>query len=902
MINNQYRARSGLCLFSLISILAVNPFPVFAQGALEEVVVTAQRREQNLQDVPISILTISGAEIKQQGFADLEDVAAFSPGVYIQSGTLDQRITVRGFGTIGNSGHLEQAVPIFVDGVHFGRQSQIFTSFLDVERVEILKGPQPVYFGMNATAGAFNIQSKKPTPEWEGDVDLALGNNNSKSLSFGVGGPLTNTLGIRLAGMYDHTDGYLRHLHVDEKGPHRGGMGGRVTLQWTPNDKLQVTTKFDAHRARNGSEPYIGCVTEGSMIWGRARPTTPGTVGNQWSINAEPPQGSGFNAPLLPLNDSRDGGNCLANNDVYMGNSASYLQAPDNIREQEMDRGSLDIREAGHYYITAANTGEIFGETGLGLKTGRKPFDDIDSFAGAVNVNYKLDNQIQFDAIASFNKFDRRSVRDDSNSPFFFNHQSRQENFDQWSAEARFSSPVGGKIEWMTGAHYQTMTNDHMHNTLRPNLRQGQRMNNSWEDSSWLNGFAIGTLNFLEDNQLSVDAGVRVSRVKKEAQLIGYTGTWIYDVQPTHPAAYRVNPADAKIYVPGPVNLNNLWSVPFLNGTRSAPEWLPSRSHAVGLTYLNRFTRPGASGNDSGFYDKQTNTYYDPQVTLRYKVGQNHSIFARWAQATKGPGYDVGPGALPADLSEFVLGREKGTTFEFGSKGDLWEGRARYDVTFFRTDFADLQGSGLAPVTQSDQTSVAISAGKQRVQGVEMGLTAAVTDRLTLGMNGAILDGEMREFAGSGCNFQEFQNALLGRGIPVLEGCDVATSKIDRSGSEAPRTPDWSFVLNARYVMPILDQYQAVFNAKGFISDGYITDRSGFSRMIKFDKHGDLNLQVGFGDMHETWQVYAYANSIFEHSETYYPELDVVPQGTINVGVSNSQYRTYGLKFSYNFR
>ena len=100
---------------------------------------------------------------------------------------------MRGFGTIGNSLTLEQAVPLFVDNIHYGRQSQIQTAFLDIDRVEVLKGPQPVFFGQNATAGAFNLQSKRPTAEWEGDFNASYGSNNASELSFGAGGPITDT-------------------------------------------------------------------------------------------------------------------------------------------------------------------------------------------------------------------------------------------------------------------------------------------------------------------------------------------------------------------------------------------------------------------------------------------------------------------------------------------------------------------------------------------------------------------------------------------------------------------------------------------------------------------------------------------------------------------------------------
>ena len=110
-----------------------------ADLALEEIIVTAQRREQALKEVPISIEAFSGDLIRRQGFRDLGELGNFSPSVFINdSGFLSQDRSIRGFGTSGNALTLEQAVPIFVDGIHFGRPSQVKLAFMDTARVEIL--------------------------------------------------------------------------------------------------------------------------------------------------------------------------------------------------------------------------------------------------------------------------------------------------------------------------------------------------------------------------------------------------------------------------------------------------------------------------------------------------------------------------------------------------------------------------------------------------------------------------------------------------------------------------------------------------------------------------------------------------------------------------------------------
>lgn len=898
------------------------PAAVSAQQ-LEEIVVTAQRRVQSLQEVPISIEAISGQEIQDQGYRNMEDLSFFSPSVFIQSGVQDQQVTVRGFGTIGNSLTLEQAVPIFLDGIHYGRQSQIKTAFLDVDRVEILKGPQPVYFGQNASAGAFNIESKKPTPSWEGDLNAEYGNNQTIELSFGAGGPLTDTLGIRVAGIREQSDGFLEHPVTHEKLPEYDNLGGRVTFQWAPTDNFTSLFKLEGTRLRNGSESVLGCITRGDMIFDRRGPQRAGDIGDERSIYKDPPQGSGFNTPYTPIADE-----CFEGN-VAAPNGGPYLLAPDNIREENSNFGSLDIREASEGFSSVEDGDGVTGVDSNGI-LGQ---DNIDTWTGMLNLIYTLDNGIEANWNSAYSSYWRNSIKDNSHSLFLMNYQNREEEFDQWSTELRFTSPAGGMIEWMAGASWQQTQKDNFSSSLRANVRRGQRFNYLWEDVEWQNAFATLTFNFL-NNRASIDIGGRYSHIDKTVFIRGYGATWIYDIEPcdpgalsdeqlanptaeniaacagtTHPDALMVPADQARIYVDDPVDMDNLWTIFWRDSRDTPPNWLPSQARAVGLTGFGFYPQstelddPGAGLRQGPHLDTFTDNFFDPQVTLRWRPTDNHSLFFRWAKASKGAGYDTGQTSIPDTIEDMRFEAETGETFELGSKGTLFDGRARYDVTLFRTDFDDLQLSGLAPVTDQDETSISLNAGKQRVQGVEFGVTAAVTEGFTVGLNGALMDGEMVEFNGSGCNFDEFWNAELGLGVEGLTDCEFLDEEVtDRSGDQAPRTPDWRFVLTTGYTMPLWGNLDGFVNAKGYYSDGYITARESFTLKTKYNKHGDLNLSAGVAERNGSWKLSAYANNIFEARESYNGEFDVIPDGFETIQPSRSNFMTYGLRFNYNFR
>jgi outer membrane receptor protein involved in Fe transport len=166
-------------LFSTVLFFGIFIGDLQAQQ-LEEIVVTAQRREQITQDVPVSLEVFGGEDIASQGIETLRELSVFAPGLIVQDKGEEQGLIMRGAGSQSKNLALEQGVPTFIDGIHFGRASQVKNQFLDIERVEVLKGPQPVYFGQNAGAGALNITTRKPGEEWEGYLSAELGNFGSR--------------------------------------------------------------------------------------------------------------------------------------------------------------------------------------------------------------------------------------------------------------------------------------------------------------------------------------------------------------------------------------------------------------------------------------------------------------------------------------------------------------------------------------------------------------------------------------------------------------------------------------------------------------------------------------------------------------------------------------------------
>ena len=216
-----------------------------AQGVLEEIIVTAQKREQNIQDVGIAINAFSGAQMRDLGIQRSWDIAAFSPGVHISGNLAGQntQFSIRGVTQNDFNDIIEAPVAVYLDEGYFAvAQAQTFATF-DIERVEILKGPQGTLFGRNATGGLVQYISKKPSfDEIEGFAEVTYGLFDSDSdashirLETAVGGPLSDNLAGRIAVLYNEHDGYLNNLYVDPTDPFGEFGAGSLGVPGAGND------------------------------------------------------------------------------------------------------------------------------------------------------------------------------------------------------------------------------------------------------------------------------------------------------------------------------------------------------------------------------------------------------------------------------------------------------------------------------------------------------------------------------------------------------------------------------------------------------------------------------------------------------------------------------------------
>jgi len=213
---------------------------------IEEVVVTAQKRAENLQDVPISISAVTGANIKAMGVKNLTDLGKSTPGVEMNNDTpLQPTYNIRGIQTSDFTVGSDPAVAVYVDGVYNGRGAGAEIPLADIERVEVLKGPQGTLFGRNATGGAIHIITRKPQAESATELSLTAGNYGRQSMDLLVNRQLSDNLYGRLTASTNRRDAFADNLAGGFSAGNQDTQTYRASLLWEPSDRTEVLWRAD---------------------------------------------------------------------------------------------------------------------------------------------------------------------------------------------------------------------------------------------------------------------------------------------------------------------------------------------------------------------------------------------------------------------------------------------------------------------------------------------------------------------------------------------------------------------------------------------------------------------------------------------------------------------------------
>jgi iron complex outermembrane receptor protein len=231
--------------------------PAYAQqtsaadnNSIAEIVVTATKREQTLQDVPISVAVTGQQTIERAQVRDLIDLQSVVPSLKVSqfNATGQTNFVIRGFGNGNGNDGIESSVGVFIDGVYRSRSAAALDDLPEVERIEVLRGPQSTLFGKNVSAGAISIVTKKPQYEFGGKIEGTYGNYNTRQIKGTITGPLSDTLAVRLSGSVNKRDGFFTNTTTGNDVNDRDRWSIRGDVLWEPTDKTSFRVIADYNK------------------------------------------------------------------------------------------------------------------------------------------------------------------------------------------------------------------------------------------------------------------------------------------------------------------------------------------------------------------------------------------------------------------------------------------------------------------------------------------------------------------------------------------------------------------------------------------------------------------------------------------------------------------------------
>lgn len=312
--SNPLRASSRRwALFSAASAaVLVSAWGASAQSSdttVQEVIVTAQKRPENVQSVPMSISAFSGDSLVKNNITTVADLTRFTPSVTITSSTNNRNssIAIRNVGTSGTNPGTDQDVGVFIDGVYVQLAGPIFSELSDISTVEILRGPQGTLYGRNTPVGAVNITTKAPRSEFEASNILQLGNFERWKISGVIGGGIAENLSVRLSYWDDQSTGDIKNIYYGNMVNSDLKVGARGRLRWTPDSNTTVDLiAYYSHARTNGNNAtQVDPLGPGGIVFGysptptsiatspfviaqtAANPSHPYVVPGKWEVNSE---------------------------------------------------------------------------------------------------------------------------------------------------------------------------------------------------------------------------------------------------------------------------------------------------------------------------------------------------------------------------------------------------------------------------------------------------------------------------------------------------------------------------------------------------------------------------------------------------------------------------------------
>jgi iron complex outermembrane recepter protein len=865
---------AAVCALTALSTLALGELAT-AQSAqsgvleLEEVLVTSRRVEERLQDVPVAITAFTAEALEKQAIRSVSDLANFTPNMTFTGGVAGRAAVpvVRGIGLIDGRG-FDNAVGVFVDGIFVSGRAAQNAGMLDLERVEIVKGPQSALYGRNTFSGAINYVTRQTPDELTAKLEATAATDDLLRVSGSLGGRVNDWMSARVALSWDDDEGTYSNAGPLGAGDGIGGgetKAGLLSLRFTPSEnvKIDVTAfysdEFGDNRPLSRVANNCGQLDPMLAVGANAPPLSIERTVPIYYCGEGPPNGSD-RISMSPDaysfdNETRRGSISLQWDlpGVSIQSLSAYTTAK-SLSQYDLDRTQLG--DAGYGYVPLA-TYRAFVAANPGS------FVPVCPRAGTI----PLCNQVR---TARFNTYFSPTGLDT----------------DYWTSELRFTGSRENRLRWLGGLFYFRSKND---DTTLVGIDASEAVRTL--------GLPTSQIQFLFVDTNQVIPGVAP---------MGTTFQFPTPVFPPN-ALFLDGPGTAlATYTPlTDIQKSVFGSLEFdfterLTGTVEAR--YTKEEQDLNNIFDNYFGGRGRFTADSSFTD--------PRVTLRFKSSEDLMLYASAARGTRSGGIN----ALITDPAFLTFKPEKNDTFELGVKSTLADGRVQLNASVFLIDWTDAQFRQTAPGSTGSGTLVTATtnAGNVESQGLEVSLLARVTEQWTVDGSVGFSDPKFKNGTYS-ASLEPLCRTLLGSAATTIAAIPIScvgrdldnNGTVDRvqpdlSGNQLPSTSKVTANLGVEYAVPVLGDSRLVTR----IDASYRSKRYGdFVNVTWAPARTLANLRVGLE--RENYDLFLWAENVTDEDavDEVSPAANTNLAGSILYSTTgiNPTRRRVGLTGRYRF-
>jgi iron complex outermembrane receptor protein len=860
---NPLRLFTSLALLSLL--ICTTPASVaIAQESelvLEEIVVTARKREESLQDTPISIAAFTGVELERQHIDRLDGIARQTPNLVFNTGTFTSgtnasaSVWIRGIGQVDFTLTTEPGVGVYIDDAYVGTSIGSVLDLVDIERVEVLRGPQGTLFGRNTIGGAISVTSKLPDDQFRSDVKVTTGSYDRIDARASINGPLTDTLFANFAAATFNRDGFVDTPNAASSGK-LGDIGRDVfrgALRFVPNDRFEANLTGDYSRARENSFPhvrianYLGASL--ADIAARRDPTNPA-----------------YRPPPLPVGRAPsfvDLHNILVNIPfVPYGYQPVYIAPPTIVPNPVFGQPSVgpdDLVDIEHDDLVNPSFMDFATET--------------DVWGLAFNWSYDF-GWSSLKSITSYREIEAHTAFDYGSVPVQTVKGQTVNDMDaeQFTQEFQLTGEaIDSRLNWLLGFYYFQLEGLDLNDVEFTSVRL---LSGSKVDDDSTAGFA--QVSFDITDRLSVTGGLRYTDESKK---------FIIDDEchelPKGPATLMDGTVvtctplqtiiDPKFTNPAFLTTINAPVFPFSQDPNARLCCLPITNAQGNIVGLIPGTVPGFQVVPRGTSELSFSEW-TPMASVAYQWTDDLMTYLSYSEGFKSGGFVQRVFPPKSEVPSFEP--ETATVYEVGFKWTGLEGRMRVNAAAFHTEYEDLHvqvNDGIAPVTRN--------AAAAEIDGFELEVTALPGAGWLVEAGVGYLDAGYTELDPS-------ENFVT----------DIREITLD---SELAYTPEWSTHLGLQYSHrlgsaggTLIGRVDWSYRSEIFL------DALNFPEMEQGALHL-VDVALTYVSPQENWELSAFGKNVTDERYLVSGSANGLSQGRATAQVGRPD--EWGLSFTYRF-